>query len=56
MLYYSRIDVSGGIDVKCIKCIKRTNASKECDIFLYCIFQIIVLSWNQMSVIDVMIY
>ena len=29
MLYYDRIDVSEGIDVK------KTRASKECDIFHY---------------------
>ena len=43
MSYCDRIDVSEGIDVN------KTSASKECDVCL-------VLSLDQMSVIDVMIY
>ena len=49
MLYCDRIDVSEGINVN------KTIASKECDICHYWFFQIIVLSFNQMSAIDVMI-
>ena len=43
MSYCDRIDVSEGINVN------KTSASKECDVCL-------VLSLDQMSVIDVMIY
>ena len=51
MLYFDRIDVSEGIDVN------KTSASKECVIIVTIgIFKIIVLSSNQMSAIDVIIY
>ena len=50
MLYYDRIDVSEGIDVS------KTSASKECDVFTIGFSQISVLSFNQISAIDVMVY
>ena len=50
ILFYDRIDVSEGTDVI------KTSASKECDVFHYWHFLISVLSFNQMPVIDVMIY
>ena len=50
MLYYDRIDVSEGIDAN------KTSASKQCDIYYYCISWIIVLTLNQVSAIGVMIY
>ena len=48
MFYYDRIDICDGNDVN------KTSASKECDVLSLLVF--IVLSFNQMSVIDVMIY
>ena len=50
MLHYDSTDVSEGIYVK------KTSASKECDACHYWYFLIIVLSLNQISPIDVMIY
>ena len=50
MLYYDIIDVSEGIDAN------KTSASKQCDIYYYCISWIIVLTLNQVSAIGVMIY
>ena len=52
MLYFNRIDVSEGIGIN------KTSASKGCFICLYWYFLIgiVVLSFNQMSAIDVMIY
>ena len=50
MLYYDRIDVSEGIDAN------KTSASKQCDIYHYCISWIIVLTFKQVSAIGVMIY
>ena len=49
MIYFDRIEVSEGNDVN------KASASKECDICCYW-FLYIVLSFNQMSAIDVMIY
>ena len=45
MLFYDRIDVSEGINVN------KISASKECNICHCWYFLIIVLSFNQMSVI-----
>ena len=51
MLHFDRIDFAEGIDVN------KTSASKECDICHYWYFlNYIVLSFNQMSAVDVMIY
>ena len=50
MVYLDRIDVSEGIDVN------KTSASRECDIFHYWYFLNIVLSFKQMSAMDVIIY
>ena len=50
MLYFTRTKVSEGIDVN------KTNPSKKCDICHYFFKKIIVLSFNQISAIDVMIY
>ena len=50
MLYYDRIDVSEGSDVN------KTSASRECDICHYWYFLNHNLSFNQTSVIGVMIY
>ena len=50
MLYYDRIDVSEGINVN------KTRASRKCYICQIGISYVVVLSFNQMSAIDVMIY
>ena len=50
MLYYDTIDISEGIDVK------KTSTSKQCDVVTIGIFLKIVLSFSQMSAIDVTIY
>ena len=51
MIYFDRIDVSEGADVN------KTSASKESDTCHYQYFlNYIVLSFKQMSIIDVMIY
>ena len=50
MLHYDRIYVSEGIDVN------KTSVSKGCDACHNCISWIIILSFNQMSAIDVMTY
>ena len=49
-VYHYRSDVSEGINVN------RTSASKECDVCHFWYFLIIVLTFNQMSAIEVMIY
>ena len=49
MIYYDKIDVSEGIYVN------KMSVSKECDICHYWYF-LKVLSLNQKSAIDVMIY
>ena len=49
MLYFNKTDSSEGIEAN------KTSASKECNIFHYWYFLIIILSFNQMSAIDVMI-
>ena len=49
MQYFDRIDFSQGTAVN------KTSASKECDICHYWYFLIIILTFNQMSAIDVMI-
>ena len=43
MLYFSKIEISEGIDVS------KTSASKECHICHYLYFQIKFLSFSQMS-------
>ena len=50
MLCYDRIDVSEALDVN------KTSKSKECDICHYCYFYLKVLSFNQMSEMDAIIY
>ena len=49
MLYFDRIDISEGTDID------KISASKECDICCCWLFYI-VLSFNQMSATDVIIY
>ena len=53
MLYYDRIDASKGIDV--LMLIRQVD-QKSVIFVTNCFFLIIVLSVNQMTAIDVMIY
>ena len=49
MLEYDQIDISEGIDVN------KTNLSKECDIWHYCILKTLVLSMKSILVMAVLI-
>ena len=50
MLYYDRIEFSEGIDVN------KASASKGCDSCHYLQFLNKALNFNQMSIVDAMIY
>ena len=50
MLQYKKIDVSEGIDVK------KTSASKKCELYHYWFFKDFGINMKSMFIMDVMIY